>query len=145
MSYDSNQQWQQPSNQQQPFPPQQGTPNRPLPVGNHQKSQQSYSWVDGNTQVHHQQSQQSWSWQSQSVAQTPAIVQTPQLPPVADTFLMQNNSHQQLHQQLHQNVMAHHQQAMSHHQQVMDTHRNMAASMGSMATIVQPQQQAQVS
>lgn len=136
MSYDPNQQWHQPSSQQQPFAPQQGTPNQPIPAGNHQQSQQSYRWVDGNTQVHHQQSQQSWSWQSQSVTQTPAIVQTPQLPPVANTLLMQNTSHQRIHKQLHQNAMA-------HHQQVMDMHRNMAAGMSSMATITQPQQQQQ--
>lgn len=138
MSFDPNQPWPQPDQQQvqqqQQLLHQQGVPNQSTPAGNYQQSQQSYNWVDGNTQVQHQQSQQSWSWQSQSVTQTPMMLQTPQPPAIPGQLQLQDIYHQHLHQQLHQSALA-------HHQQVMNMHQNMAMSMSSPAPVIQPPQQ----
>jgi hypothetical protein len=159
MSYNPNQPYEQWQQQQQPIDPNQQQLQiidpqaiTPSPLsnpagggGNYQKSQQSYSWTDGNTQGQHQQSQQSWSWQGQQQIANPGALQSP--PPVFSPLLQDNNSHHLLHQQIHQNATSHlHQLQSQHHQQFADVHRNMSTfTMSSVDPIIlQNQQQPQM-
>ena len=115
--------------------------------GNYQQSQQSYSWIDGNTQDQHHRSQQSWSWQGQVQAQTVSPVDLQSPPPVLPPLLQDLDSHHLLHQQMHQNATRHFQQVQAlQQQQIAGMQRNMSGfALGSVTPMMmQTQQQQQV-